>query len=239
MWYVLTDIDNVERIFKTIYIDNIKTPYIISSIGTVINTKSDFVLKWNRSKTSRYWDVRLKHPKELKFKAYKVHRLVALYFIYNDNPINKTQVNHLNGDRDNNSVSNLEWCTPSENCIHAVRIGLKPDVQISESMAREICKLLESRKFTNKEISEMVGCKKGIIDDIRARNSWTFISKDYDIPKVRHFKKYDKYISDIDNLIRSGYDVKNIIKELNINNSKGLKRFIQSRMNILKEANII
>lgn len=49
-------------------------------------------------------------------KSYLVHRLVALHFI--DNPHNKPQVNHIDGDSQNNIFSNLEWATNSENQIH-------------------------------------------------------------------------------------------------------------------------
>lgn len=62
----------------------------------------------------------------LKHYGVPIHRLVATTFIPNTDS-KKIFVNHIDGDKQNNRVSNLEWVTPSENCTHAYQTGLRPD----------------------------------------------------------------------------------------------------------------
>lgn len=87
--------------------------------------KSGQKLRFNKNPKG-YFKVQLR--KEGKYQNFLVHRLVAIHFI--DNPNEKPFVNHLNGIKTDNVVENLEWCTASENLVHAYDNGLKkPEVK--------------------------------------------------------------------------------------------------------------
>lgn len=76
-----------------------------------------------------------------KRKKYYVHRLVASTYL--DNPENLPEVNHKDGNKQNNNVANLEWCTRSENRYHAYRTGLvKPSEKQREAARKNASKNL-------------------------------------------------------------------------------------------------
>ena len=92
--------------------------YLVSNTGRVRRRTS------NKDRSTRdrdgYPSVDLYSCGERKTK--RVHRLVAETFL--PNPDNKSEVNHIDGNKHNNNVSNLEWVTPKENCEHAWQSGL-------------------------------------------------------------------------------------------------------------------
>ena len=89
--------------------------YFISNKGQVMN--KDGKIKKLKTDKDGYKEVGL--WKNGKVKYFRVHRLVATYFI--PNPNNKEQVNHKNEIKDDNRVENLEWATPSENINYGNR----------------------------------------------------------------------------------------------------------------------
>ena len=92
--------------------------YEVSNFGRVKNVKTGHILKTNTS--DRYYSVELFNNGESK--RILVHRLVAEAFL--PKVTGKEWINHKDGNRYNNEVSNLEWCTPTENNIHAIQTGL-------------------------------------------------------------------------------------------------------------------
>ena len=108
---------------KQIVVDGIKTQYYITENGECYNSKRENFLKGQIS-NSGYLNYNLTFPDGQKRRLY-AHRLVAQAYIFNDDPKNKKQVNHKDGNKLNNSIDNLEWVTAEENSNHAIQTGLK------------------------------------------------------------------------------------------------------------------
>lgn len=91
--------------------------YAINPSGEVLSSFYGIILKHGMS--AGYPRVSLYKPGKKRAKNYHIHRLLAEHFI--PNPMNLPQVNHKDGNRENFSIENLEWCTASENIKHSYK----------------------------------------------------------------------------------------------------------------------
>ena len=94
--------------------------YLISNYGQIFSVEKKMKLIPQIAKRGGYLVIKISYSG--KKKCVKIHRLVAESFL--ENNLNKPQVNHIDGNKINNHVSNLEWCTSSENLKHAYATGL-------------------------------------------------------------------------------------------------------------------
>jgi hypothetical protein len=130
------------------------------------------VLKTSDASGYRIYGLILKSGKR---KTILEHRLFAICFI--DNPEDKEQVNHIDGVKTNNLLSNLEWMTPKENIRHAIKTGLMDNSGEKHYRAKlldsDIPLIFELRKsgMTQKAIGNHFGVSRINICDILSGKS--------------------------------------------------------------------
>lgn len=92
--------------------------FAVSKCGKILG-KSRRILK---TKSQGNYSILSYQAANKKIRHKYVHRLVAEVFI--ENPNNLPYINHINGNKMDNHVDNLEWCSPVENSNHAIKLGL-------------------------------------------------------------------------------------------------------------------
>lgn len=114
----------IQEIWKKVNIEQFNNLYEVSNFGNIRRIDTAKVLK--KELASGYHRVALAKP-GLKgtSKHFLVHRLVALTFLENDDTTNKKIVNHKDGNKLNNNISNIEWSSYKENVNHAIKNKLR------------------------------------------------------------------------------------------------------------------
>ncbi|WP_368912292.1 HNH endonuclease [Proteus mirabilis] len=100
--------------------------FIVPEVPEILVSKDDKVYNYN---TGKFYDSYIGEVGYLIASSYFIHRLKALAFLPRPSGVNvsKLHVNHMDGNKLNNDISNLEWCTPSDNVTHAYMVGLRTD----------------------------------------------------------------------------------------------------------------
>lgn len=169
------------------YVDSPVLPdrYSIGTDGSVWSKRSS---KFISIRLDRYGYPRVNLYEGTKLHTATIHRLITLAYIENDNPKVKKEVNHKDGNKQNNSIDNLEWVTSSENQRHAFDTGLQKGMKgESNGMAKnkeedviKVCEMLLEGKG-NAEIRDITGYTLSFIEKLKYGETWTYLTKDYGI----------------------------------------------------------
>ena len=168
------------EIFKPI---DLNPKYSVSNFGRVRNNKTNKIL----SPRNLQGYQRVAFYVDGKPTDFRIHRLVAKAFI--PNPENKPQVNHINGDKTDNRVENLEWVTNSENIKHAINNGLQDNTsQKMNELGGQIRTAIECG-YIIKDIAE----KNGISEKTIRHRVYEFEPEPITTLRVGRIKAYFYY----------------------------------------------
>lgn len=177
----------MEKRISDLYPD-IKDCYIIDDMGKIRNINTGNYIKINKNHNG-YMRVSLM-KKGGGTTSIQYHRLLMMLFKPTEN-MEKLQINHIDGNKENNALNNLQWVTPQENIHHAIKTGLTDFSYLqgektnfshyTEKDAKLVIDLLKSNKYTDKEISKITGFPvRSFIAKIRRKETWTYLTKDID-----------------------------------------------------------
>lgn len=110
-------------------------------------------------------------------KTVRCHQLVAKMFV--PNPGQHVQVDHIDGNKRNNTVENLNWVSNLENAHRAMANGLMPHSVFNDDQVKQICQRLENGE-SQSQISRDMDVPRSAVAAIKLRRNWKHISKDYE-----------------------------------------------------------
>ena len=155
--------------------------YYASEDGRIISKKIENHPIELKSRKNRKGYLYVNLCKNGKYRSITIHKLIAKAFLEEYEP--KLQVNHKDGNKENNNMQNLEMVTCSQNIRHAIENNLlpvkqgeeKPVAKLKNQEVLDIRELWKTRKYTQIKLAEMYGVSKWTIRNIIRRKSWKFL----------------------------------------------------------------
>jgi hypothetical protein len=169
---------STEAMMEELWSEIIEDNYLVSSLGKVYSITKDKLMKTRFDKQG--YEVLVLHTKNGAVNR-SVHRLVAKAFI--PNPCNLPMVNHIDGDKTNNMVCNLEWSTSSRNNQHAFDTGLRKSgenhhkAKLSEQDVRDIQVML-SEGMPQRAIAKYFPVGRTTIAKIAKGQIWRHLTEE-------------------------------------------------------------
>ena len=161
------DILDFEGLYQVSNLGRVKSLWFTNNVYNK-KYRKDRILKATTTH-SNYVQVALRKSNKMYHRL--VHRLVAQAFI--ENPSQLPQVNHKDGNKKNNVVDNLDWVSPRENQLHAVKIGLRASggkcynakaviqYDMQDNFIKEYSSISQASKETNSNAINILKCCKG------------------------------------------------------------------------------
>lgn len=166
-------------------IEGFENLYAISNLGRVKSLpknyrgiyRDEYIMKLTKDRNGYMCiNLNIKNSRKRKFKL--IHRLVAIHFLNNFG--NKKEVNHIDGIKSNNNVNNLEWCTRSENQLHAFKCGLdkpkKGELNGNSKLTWECIKFIREAKINKshngRQLAKLYNISTSNISSIQKNKIW-------------------------------------------------------------------
>lgn len=188
--------------------------YLVSSHGNVKSIRMGLHRVMKQANTKGYKAINLKVKGKAIMK--KVHRLVAEAFI--PNPNDYPLINHLDSDKTNNKVSNLEWSTSKLNTAHGIKFGNikisgedSPNTDLTNDDVMEIRRLFSESCISINELGIKYNKKIGTIQNIVNNKSWLHLPLGK-TAKERNWEKYKSVRKDL----AEGFSHKNLMLKYKI-----------------------
>lgn len=152
------------------------TDYWIYSDGRLWSDKSNKFLKDSRGGYREKYRKYMLYVNKKSVIKY-VHRLLMEYF-GPPKPFLNAEVNHIDGNTENNNLSNLEWVSSSENTRHAIGAGLFSRVKLTVSQVKEIKKIFKEQPKYHGQVSDIAkkyGVSQRVISQIKFNKNWKYV----------------------------------------------------------------